>query len=175
MSEKDTAAAAAAEPAQQFQVLRVFTKDVSFESPRSPEVFLQNNAASPKIALQLNNGARQVGEGLFEVMLDATVTATVEKETLYIAEVKQAGLFRIEGFSSEVNSLLLGSQCPTAIFPFLREAMCDLVVKGGFSQLLLEPINFDALYQQHRQRAAAEEAKKAEADNDGTAQSNTTH
>ena len=91
----------------------------------------------------------KLDEKLFEVAIVVTVTATQDDTTAFLAEVKQAGIFFIENFPEEQQKQLLGSYCPNILFPFARETVAELVAKGGFPQLLLNPVNFDALYQQH--------------------------
>ena len=90
---------------------------------------------------------------MFESVLTVTATVKLGEETAYLTEVKQAGLFQITGFTDERLGPMLGSFCPNLLFPFAREAIASLVQKGGFPQLLLDPVNFDALYQQHVQQA----------------------
>ncbi|MCB1754754.1 MAG: protein-export chaperone SecB, partial [Gammaproteobacteria bacterium] len=107
----------------------------------------------PTVSLQLNSESHKVGEDLYETVLTVTVTVKSSETTAYLVEVKQAGLFILKGFDDNNRAGLLGSYCPNVLFPFAREVIADHVVKGGFPQLLLEPINFDALYAQHRQQA----------------------
>jgi len=143
-----------------FRIHKIFTKDSSFESPRAPDIFLQEQAWQPKISLQLNSESRQFNGGMFECCLTLTVTVNVpvegkeDPETAYLAEVKQAGLFEIAGIPEQQLPHMLGAYCPNVIFPFARQQVCDLAVAGGFPQLLLEPINFDALFAQQQQQAA---------------------
>ncbi len=147
--------------AQQFQVVRVYTKDVSFESPKAPNIFLETDI-KPQVSLQLNNGANKLADNIFEVTLQLTVTAKNGEDNLYLVEVTQGGVFRIEGFDDNARSMLLGAYCPSTLFPFARQTIADMVMNGGFPQLLLEPINFDALYQQHlREAAAKQQAEQA--------------
>ncbi|MEM7206636.1 MAG: protein-export chaperone SecB [Pseudomonadota bacterium] len=145
----ETEAAAGEAPAQQFSIKKLYVKDLSFESPKTPEVFGGKAARNPNINLQINTETRPGNDDMFEVVLNITVTATVEDSTLYLVEIKQAGLFLIKGFDQSVRDNLLGSHCPSALFPFAREVIAGMVAKGGFPQLILEPINFDALYAQH--------------------------
>jgi len=150
------------EPEQQFRIQRVYVKDVSFESPRTPNIFLDQGGWKPEINLQINSESRTFDGNLYETVLTLTVTVKsgeADDNTAYLVEVKQAGLFFADGFDEQAKAGLLGSYCPNILFPFAREVVADLVVKGGFPQLLLEPINFDALYAQHleqnRQNAPA--------------------
>ena len=150
------------EQQQVFQLQRVYLKDASFECPGAPDVFLQE--WKPKVNVQLNNGAHRIGESTeYEVELTVTVTAKDEKEekTFYLAEVKQAGIFTVKGIEGEELGQLLGAYCPNLLFPYVREVVSDLVAKGSFPQMVLQPINFDALYQQQRQQQAKAQAEAA--------------
>lgn len=151
--EQQAAGANGAENAQSFRIHKVFTKDISFESPNTPTMFVSQNEWKPEVNLQLNSESRQINGDLYETVLTVTVTVKSNEQTAYLVEVKQAGLFQVQGFDDSNRGGLLGSYCPNILFPFAREVVSDLVVKGGFPQLLLEPINFDALYAQHLQKA----------------------
>ena len=153
--QKDEQAAAteSAAPQQNFAIQKVYVKDVSFESPSAPEMFLTQSDWAPAVNLQLNSESRVAAEGVYETVLTVTVTVKSNDKTAYLVEVKQAGLFGISGFDETSQAGVLGSYCPNILFPFAREVVADLVVKGGFPQLLLEPINFDALYAQHLAQA----------------------
>jgi preprotein translocase subunit SecB len=146
---------AAAAEAQQpvFRIQRVYLKDVSFESPQTPQVFIGNKGWKPNVALHLNTESSRLENDLFECVLVVTATVSVDEETVYLCEVKQAGLFTMKGFAEPELAKMLGSFCPNVLFPFAREEIGSLVQKGGFPQLLLEPVNFDALYAQHLQQA----------------------
>jgi len=142
----------------QFIVQKIYLKDVSFESPNSPKSFTFQEW-NPNINVQVGNAVTTVGDNQYEVALTITVTATQDDKTLYLAEVQYAGIFGIVGFDREQLQQMLGAYCPNLLLPYIRETVSDLVTKGGFPQFLLQPINFDALYQQHRQQqqAAAEQ------------------
>lgn len=140
-----------------FAIQKLYVKDASFESPNSPAVFSEGEW-SPEISVQLNTESNALADNVFEVILKITVTASHEEKTAFLVEMHQAGVFTLEGFDDEENAGMLGSYCPNVLFPFAREAINDMVGKGGFPQLLLAPVNFDALYQQHlQQQPAAEE------------------
>ncbi len=147
MSEEENPQQAnAGQSQQQFSIQKVYLKDVSFETPNSPDIF--NDDAQPEIGLQLNSKVRRLEAGLFEVVLEVTVTAKKGDKTAFLVEIQQAGIFIISGFDEAQAKSLLGSYCPNTLLPFAREAISDLVTKGGFPPLLLAPINFDALYEQ---------------------------
>lgn len=142
---------------QQFAIQKIYLKDVSFESPNSPAVF-QDADWKPEINVQLNTEGKTIAEGVHEVTLSVTVTAKKGDSTAFLVEVKQAGVFQLTGFSQEQLGGMLGAYCPETLFPFAREAIAELVSKGGFPQLLLAPVNFNALYMQHQQQQAEQQA-----------------
>lgn len=143
-----------------FQVQRIYIKDLSFEAPSSPAVFLEQWA--PKMNLQLNNNARRLGEGNdYEVEVGVTLTAEQEGKTVYLVEVKQAGVFTITGMGDEELEHLLGAYCPTVLFPYLREIVASTISHGSFPAFHLQPINFEALFQQAKAQRAEEQKKQA--------------
>ena len=139
-------------PQQLFEIQRIYLKDSSFESPSSPAVFVKQ--FNPESNVELHSNTNKLDENLFEVELSITLTVKSDDEVAYLVEVKQAGIFSAKGYSDEQMGHMLGSYCPNLIYPFAREVISDLVVKGGFPQMLLAPINFDALYAQHMQEQA---------------------
>ncbi len=145
MSEQQT-------PERLFQIQKIYLKDVSLEAPNAPHIF--RSQWEPEIGLQLNNATTDLGESTHEVVLSLTVTAKLKDKTAYIVEIQQAGIFTIAGYNDEELGQLLGAFCPNVLFPFAREAVSDLVTKGGFPPLLLAPINFDMLYQEQLQKQA---------------------
>lgn len=140
-------------PAQQFNIQKLYLRDVSFENPNSPQVYT-GNSWEPKMNMGIESSSRRVADDQFEVVLKVTVEAKIEDNTAYLIEVHQAGLFVAQGFDEAALGPLLGSFCPNILYPFAREEVSSLAIKGGFPQLLLEPINFDALYAQHQQGQA---------------------
>ena len=138
----------------EFVIQKLYIKDLSFEAPGAPGIFLKEWKADTNV--QLNTKARALNEqeGVYEVELGLTVTATQEGETAYLVEIKQAGVFTARGFPEDQRGHLLGAYCPNILFPFAREVIADMVLKGGFPQMLLQPINFDVLYLQHQQSQA---------------------
>jgi len=140
-------------PAQQFNIQKLYLRDVSFENPNSPQVY-SGNSWEPKMNMGIESSSRRVADDQFEVVLKVTVEAKIEDNTAYLIEVHQAGLFVAQGFDEAALGPLLGSFCPNILYPFAREEVSSLAIKGGFPQLLLEPINFDALYAQHQQGQA---------------------
>ena len=136
---------------QQFAIQKIYLKDVSFESPNSPQTFTSGDW-QPKINVQINSSNQVIADDTYEVILNITVTATHEEKTAFLVEVKQAGIFTITGFPPENLGGMVGAYCPETLFPFAREAISELVSKGGFAQLLLAPVNFNALYMQQVQQ-----------------------
>lgn len=138
-----------------FNIQKIYVKDVSFETPNSPEVFTLT--WEPTVEFNLSTTAQQIQEGVFEVALSVTLTVKIEQKTAYLVEINQCGIFSASGFQGEEIGHLLGSYCPNLLFPYAREVVSDLVSKGGFPPMLLAPVNFDALYAQHLQQAQQSE------------------
>jgi preprotein translocase subunit SecB len=138
-------------PETHFSIQKIYVKDVSFESPGTPKTF-SFEKWEPKIDLNLNNAHTSIDDKLFEAVL-----------TAFLVEVQQAGIFAVVGFSENDKKYLLGSQCMNILFPYARETISDLTTRGGFPPLLLSPVNFDAIYQQHMQKQTAtdQDAKQA--------------
>ena len=135
-----------AEP--QVVLQKLYVKDISFESPSAPQVFLQA-AIKPKLQIELVSKSQHIDADLYEVALEITVTVRNQdqnEKTLFLIEVEQAGLFTIRGFTAEDLAEVLGVFCPQAIFPYLREVLDSAAVKGGFPPLMLVPINFEGMY-----------------------------
>jgi preprotein translocase subunit SecB len=143
---------------REFALQRIYTKDISFETPNSPAVFQKE--WKPESNINLNTEVTKLADAVFEVMLTVTITTKVGEQTAYLAEVKQGGIFGINGFPDQEMGPLLGSYCPNMLFPYVREVVSDLVTKGSFPQLVLQPVNFDALYAQHQQEMAKKAAEE---------------
>ena len=142
---------------QQFAIQKIYVKDVSFESPNSPGVFTESEW-KPEVNVQINTETKTISEGLHEVTLTVTVTAKQLDKNAFLVEVKQSGIFQMTGFEQEQMGGMLGAYCPETLFPYAREAISDLVTKGGFPQMLLSPVNFNALYMQHQQQQQTQQA-----------------
>jgi len=138
----------------QFAPQKIYIKDLSFETPHSPEIFTEifTGEWNPAVNMNLSSEGKPIGEKLYEIVLTITVTVTMEEKTAYLVEAHQAGIFHIDGFSEEIIARMIATICPNILFPFAREHIADLVTRGGVPQLLLAPVNFDALYQQHQQQ-----------------------
>jgi preprotein translocase subunit SecB len=137
---------------KQLLLQKIYIKDLSFESPKAPEVF--NSSVSPQTQLNMRSSAREVALDTQEITLTLTVEAKDSDTTLFLVEIAQAGIFTMQGYNDQERAMLIGSYCPSTLYPYAREAISDVVVKGGFPQLLLQPINFDALYAQALQQRA---------------------
>jgi preprotein translocase subunit SecB len=145
------------EPKREFSLQRIYTKDISFETPNSPDIF--KKTWKPESSVNLNTEVTKLGDDVFEILLTVTITTKIEDQTAYLAEVKQAGIFGIKGFPEQEVGPLMGSYCPNLLFPYVREVVTDLVTKGSFPQMVLQPVNFDALYAQHQQAMATKQAE----------------
>lgn len=140
--------------APQFAIQRVYTKDISFETPNSPAIFQAE--WKPEMKLDLDTRSAQLAENTFEVVLALTVTATVDGKTAFLAEVQQAGIFTIANMPEAQMAHTIGAFCPSTLFPYAREAVASLVSRGSFPQVNLAPVNFDALFASYVQQKQAE-------------------
>lgn len=155
----DQNAAAAADANQiAFAMQKVYIKDLSFEAPGVPEVFAFPAGYKPNINLELNTTNKQVNETTYEVCLHITVTAKDEEKVLFLAEVKQCGLFSLQNMDDATKRHTLGSFSPSILFPYARQAISEMISNGGFPQLLLAHINFEQLYQAQEERRNSEAA-----------------
>lgn len=154
MTDQNTAAAASEEQGAQFSLQRIYVRDLSFEAPKSPEIFRQEWA--PSVALDLNTRQKDLEGDFHEVVLTLSVTVKTGEEVAFIAEVQQAGIFLIKGLEPAAMRHTLGAFCPNILFPYAREALDSLVLRGSFPALMLAPVNFDALYAQEMARIQGE-------------------
>lgn len=153
MSEQETAGGT---PDTQFAIQRLYIKDVSFEAPNTPDIFKETG--QPDMNLNVSSKKNKLEEKVFEVILTLTVTVKIAEKAAYLVEVHQAGVFYIDNVPEEHMGAMLGSYCPNILFPYAREVITDIVTKGGFPQILLAPINFDALYMQQQQQSEKQKA-----------------
>jgi len=135
----------------QFAIHKIYVKDLSFETPNSPAIF--RGEWRPQLDVQLHSEAKRIEPDVYEVVLTVTVTTKLQQTTAFLVEVQQAGIFGIAGVPEGHLGPMLGSFCPNLLFPYVRETVSDLVTRGGFPQLLLAPVNFDALYARHLEDA----------------------
>lgn len=143
-------------------VMKVYVKDFSFESPQTPEVF-NTQEWSPNTNLNLRSSHSPVSDTVHEVVLTITVDAKTKEDdkTIFLVELQQAGLFEIDGYDKDEMGVLIGSFCPSVLFPYARESIATTIQKGGFPEFVLQPINFDSLYQQSLQQQAEGAAAEA--------------
>ncbi len=147
----------------QFAVQRLYIKDASFEAPNMPGIFTKG--WKPEVSLELNNASRRLGDDVYEVVLTLTITVKLEEETAYLVELQQAGIFTISGLGEAELHHTLGAFCPNLLFPYARETVDSMVTKASFPALMLQPVNFDAMYaQQMAQRQANQQAEEAGAE-----------
>jgi preprotein translocase subunit SecB len=135
-------------PDAQFHIRRIYAKDISFETPNSPAVF--NSEWQPETDLNLRTQATQLAAGEYEVILSVTATVKVGDNVAYLVEVQQAGIFGIVGMTSAEAAPVLGAYCPSVLYPYAREMVSDLVIRGGFPPFILSPVNFEALFAQQQ-------------------------
>lgn len=136
-----------------FGIEKLYVKDLSVEVPNAPEIFLEQEA--PQVEIQLNTAGRGVAEGVVEVVLTVTVTAKAGEKTLFLVEVGQAGLFRMLNIPEEQMEGLVAVACPNILFPYAREVVSDAITRAGFQPIVLQPVNFEAMYMQRMQEEAA--------------------
>jgi preprotein translocase subunit SecB len=133
-----------------FGIEKLYVKDLSVEVPHAPAIFLERDA--PQVEIQLNTSGQGLGDGAYEVVLTVTVTATLSDKTVFLVEVGQAGIFRVVGVPDEQLEPLIAVACPNILFPYAREAVSDAVTRAGFSPIVLQPVNFEAMYMQRLQQ-----------------------
>ena len=144
----------------QFMVEKIYVKDVSFEVPNAPAIF--NTEAENNLGMNLQHNVNRLSDNAFEVVLQVTLNCTQGDSTVYLAEVKQAGVFGLFGFDEQGTEYLLSTQAPAILFPYARQVVSDLIQAGGFPPFLLQPINFEALYADAMQQRMMEGSAAAE-------------
>ena len=135
-----------------FNMDKIYVKDISLEIPHAPQIFLERE--NPQIEVQLHTSSTNVDESVFEVNVTATVTAKVGEKVMFLIEAKQAGIFTLRNLPEAEMEPVLAVMCPNILFPYLREVVSDIAVRAGFAPVMLNPINFDVLYQQQKQQQA---------------------
>ncbi len=142
-----------------FNIEKLYVRDLSLEIPNAPGIFLERE--NPQIDLQLHTQAAGLEEGIFDVTVTVTVTAKLpgKDKVMFLIEAKQAGIFQIRNIPAEEMEMVLAAACPNILYPYLREVVSDVAVRGGFAPVLLNPVNFDVLYQQQKQQAQAQAAE----------------
>ena len=137
-----------------FSIEKIYVKDLSLEVPNAPQIFLEREA--PQIDVQLHTTSGVVSEGVYETVLTVTITAKLQEKTMFLVEAVQAGIFQIRNVPSQELDPVLGIACPNILFPYLREVISDVVTRAGFPPVLLNPVNFEAIYQQQLQQKQQE-------------------
>ena len=137
-----------------FQIQRVYLKEASLEQPNSPAILLEQD--QPTVDIQLGVNAAPVGEGVYEVMVTATVQTKIKDKTVFLVEATQAGIFEIRNLSPEQMGPIMGIACPQIVYPYLRGNVADLIQRGGFPPVHLSEINFQAMYEQQQSAQAAQ-------------------
>ena len=140
-----------------FNIQRMYLKDLSLEQPNSPQILLEQG--QPQVDINLQMGAEQVADGVYEITVTATVTAKIKDKTLFLVEAKQAGIFEIRNIADEQMSQIMGIACPQIVYPYLRSNVADLIQRSGFPPVHLSEINFQAMYEQQRAQAEADAPK----------------
>jgi preprotein translocase subunit SecB len=138
-----------------FQIQRIYLKESSLEQPNSPAILLEQE--QPTVDIQLGINANPVVEGIFEVTVTATVQTKVKDKTVFLVEVKQAGIFEIRNLPQEQMGAVMGIACPQIVYPYLRGNVADLIQRAGFPPVHLTEINFQAMYEQQLAQAAAQD------------------
>lgn len=144
-----------------FVIEKVYLKDLSLEIPNAPQVFVEREP--PKIDISLHNEARALETGLYEVVLTATVTAKLKDKTAFLVEAAQAGVFQIRNFAQQELDAVLGITCGNILFPYLRETVSNVVIRGGFPPFFLNHLSFETLYQQHLQQQQEQQQQQGQA------------
>jgi len=135
-----------------FSIEKIYLKDASLEIPNAPQIF--TDRTQPQVGIELSNMAQQIEAGVFEVAIKVTVTSKIADKTVFLVEVTQAGIFQIRNVPEENIEMIVGITCPNILFPYARESISDLTIRGGFQPVLLNPINFEALFAQQKQQQA---------------------
>jgi preprotein translocase subunit SecB len=136
----------------QLSLQKVYVKDASFEVPSAPQIFQEQG--QPQIQLNLSQQVGSLADNVYEVVLTVTVTCKLAEKTAYLAEVQQAGVFGLVGFDNPNRDAVLATYCPNVLFPYVRQAVSDMIQNGGFPPFLMQPINFEALYAEQQRRRA---------------------
>lgn len=132
-----------------FAIEKLFVKDLSVEVPNAPRIFLERD--TPQVEIQMTTAANPIDEGYYEVLVNVTVTAKLAEKTVFLVEASQAGVFQIRNIPQAELEPVLGITCPNILYPYVREVVSDAVVRAGFAPVVLNPVNFDAIFQAQRE------------------------
>lgn len=157
MAKDNASASNEAAPADQntqpgFGIEKLYVKDASIEVPNAPQIFTDRTA--PQVSVELGNTGQKLDEGVYESAIKVTVTAKIGEKVAFLVEITQAGIFAIRNVPDENLEIIMGVTCPNILFPYAREAVSDMVSRAGFAPVLLNPINFEALFMQQKQQQA---------------------
>lgn len=144
-----------------FTIEKVYLKDLSLEIPNAPQVFTEREA--PKVDINLHNEARSLDNGVYEIVLTATVTAKLQDKTVFLVEVAQAGIFQIRNVQQQELDLLINVACPTTLLPYARETVATILNRAGFPPVLLPHVGFENLYQQRLQEQQQQQQQQQQA------------
>ncbi|MCA3243239.1 MAG: protein-export chaperone SecB [Rubrivivax sp.] len=136
-----------------FNIQRMYLKDLSLEQPNSPQILLEQG--QPQVDINLQMGADQVADGVYEITVTATVTAKVKDKTMFLVEAKQAGIFEIRNVPQDQLQGIVSIVCPQMVYPYLRAIVSDVCTRAGFPPILLTEVNFQAMFEAQQQQAAA--------------------
>jgi preprotein translocase subunit SecB len=139
-----------------YSIEKIYVKDLSLEVPNAPKIFLEREA--PQVDVQLHHASQKVDEGVYQTELTLTVTAKIGEKTMFLVEANQAGIFAIRNISDQELALVLGIGNPNILYPYARETISDAITRAGFPPVLLNPVNFEALFQAQQQQMAADAA-----------------
>ena len=147
-------AAATATPDNQptYNIEKIYVKDLSVEVPNAPGIFLEREA--PQVDVQLHHSSKSVDDGIYQTELTITVTAKIGDKTMFLAEANQAGIFQIRNVPNQDLDPILGIGNPNILYPYARETISDAITRAGFPPVLLNPVNFEALYQAQKAQEA---------------------
>src|SRR5690606_14767463 len=152
MAEDQVASQENSEQQPVFGIEKIYVKDLSLEIPKAPQV-----------SIELGNNTTMLEEGVFEVVITVTVTSKIEDKTMFLVEVAQAGIFQVRNVPAESLEMIAAVTCPNILFPYARQTVSDIVTRAGFPPVLLNPINFEALYAQQKQQQQAQQSGNAAA------------
>jgi preprotein translocase subunit SecB len=142
--------------AQELVMQNIYIKDASFEAPSGPNI--ASTEWAPQFGMNMSTAGSTLADNVHEVVLTITLEAKLAERVAYLVEVKQAGLFLVRNYALEDARRIIGAYCPGVLFPYARQAVSDLIMRGGFPPFLLPPVNFDALFAQSLAQAAAQQA-----------------
>lgn len=149
-----------APPHGQFAIKKIYVKDMSFETPNSPQIFQQ--PWEPEMDVHLHSHSNDLKGGEYEVVLVVTAVATLADKTAYLAEASIAGIFGITGLASDELGPTLGSYCPGILFPYAREFISNMALRAGFPSLILAPVDFEQLYRKHLSKQFSQQQAQIE-------------